>query len=162
MKLNEPSPSFYNLITLLEGLRTKAYKDSAGIPTIGIGTIRYPNGNKVKMGDVCTEEQAYEYLKHEVNKMVGTINGLLINTDVNQHQFDAIVTLVYNIGSGGFASSRVLKAIKKNPNDFEAIKPEWLSWNKITVNGKKEVSNGLSTRRKKEYQLYSTPMLTTH
>jgi len=158
MKLMKPSKSFYNNIVLLEGLQLRAYKDSADIPTIGIGTIRYPNGQKVKMGDVCTEDQAYQYLDHEVNKMLGTINGLLVNVDINQHQFDAIVLLVYNIGAGGFALSRVLKGIKKNPNDFKPIEVEWMGWNKVTINGKKEPIKGLTNRRKKEWQLYTTPV----
>jgi lysozyme len=152
----KPSKSFYNLITLLEGLRTRAYQDSKGIWTIGIGTILYPNKIKVKQGDVCTEKQAYEYLEHEVSKIVGTINGLLNGVTLNQNQFDAIVSLVYNIGTGGFASSNVLKLIRKNPNDPN-IKEEWLGWCKVTINGKKEPNKGLLNRRKKEYQMYSTP-----
>lgn len=153
----KPSKSFYNLIRLLEGYFPKAYKDSVGIATIGIGTIRYPNGKAVKMGDVCTEDQAYEYLNYELNKMLGTINGLLVNVDINQHQFDAIASLTYNIGSGGFASSTVLKLIKKNPND-PAIQEAWMRWNKGTIEGKKVEIKGLTNRRKKEYQLYGTPM----
>jgi lysozyme len=152
----KPSNSFYNIITLLEGLRNKAYQDSVGIWTIGVGTIRYPNGEKVKKGDVCTDSQAYEYLKHDVEKMVGTINGLLIGVTLNQNQFDAIVSLTYNIGTGGFASSNVLKLIRKNPSDAN-IKEEWLGWCKGTKDGKKVVIQGLLNRRKKEYQLYGTP-----
>lgn len=154
-KMN-PSNSFYNIITLLEGLRTKAYQDTKGIWTIGIGTIKYPNGQPVKKGDVCTENQAYDYLRHYTEKMVGTINGLLNGVNLNQNQFDAICSLTYNIGTGGFASSNVLKLIRKNPSDAN-IKEEWLGWCKETKNGKKEVNKGLLNRRKKEYQLYSTP-----
>ena len=153
-----PSNSFYNIITLLEGLRTKAYQDTKGIWTIGIGTITYPNGQKVKRGDVCTEEKAYEYLKHYTEKMVGTINGLLNGVSLNQNQFDAICSLTYNIGTGGFASSNVLKLVRQNPSDAN-IKDEWLGWCKETKNGKKEVNKGLLSRRKKEYQLYSTPLV---
>lgn len=154
----QPSSNFYNLIRLLEGYFPKAYKDSVGIATIGIGTIRYPNGVAVKMGDVCTEEQAYEYLKYEVNQKTATLNGLVLGVDLNQNQFDAIVSLVYNIGIGGFASSHTLKEIKKNPKDFDAIKKEWMGWNKGTKNGKKVEIKGLTNRRKKECQLYSTPI----
>jgi lysozyme len=158
MKAMKTSHAFENIIVLFEGLKTKAYRDSKGIPTIGIGTIRYPNGKKVAMGDVCTESQAYEYLHHHLGKMLGTINGLLVNVDVNQHQFDAITSLVYNIGVGGFAASQTLKEIKKDPNNFESIKVEWLGWCKETNNGVKEVSKGLLNRRKKEWQLYTTPI----
>jgi lysozyme len=153
----QPSSNFYNLIRLLEGCFLKAYKDSVGIATIGIGTIKYPNGVAVMMGDVCTEEQAYEYLKYEVNQKTSTLNGLVLGVDLNQNQFDAITSLTYNIGVGGFASSTVLKLIKKNPNDT-AIEDAWMMWNKGTMNGKKVAIKGLTNRRKKEYHLYSTPM----
>jgi lysozyme len=158
LKDMKPSKNFFSLLVMFEGLETKAYKDSAGIPTIGIGTIRYPNGTRVKMGDKCTIDQAYEYAQHDINKKVGTINGLLIGVDVNQNQFDAICSLVYNVGEGAFASSRTLKQIKKDRNNFDAIEPEWMGFNKQTVNGKKEVVRGLTNRRKKEFQLYETPV----
>ena len=154
----KPSNNFYNIITLLEGLRTKAYQDSKGIWTIGIGTIVYPDGSKVKKGDTCTEAKAYEYLDDDMKKRVGTINGLLIGVSLNQNQFDAICSLAYNIGVGGFASSGVLKYIRHNPSSPE-IKEAWLSRNKETKKGVKEVNEGLLSRRKKEYQLYSTPMV---
>lgn len=154
----QPSKNFYNLITLLEGLELKAYQDSVGVWTIGIGTIQYPNGEKVKKGDICTTSQAYDYLKYEVDKKVGTINGLLHGVVLNQNQFDAIVLLAYNIGVGGFASSSVLRRLRKNPNDA-TIKNAWMLWNKGTINGKKIEIKGLTNRRKKEYQLYSTPVV---
>ena len=93
----KPSNNFNNLIRLFEGCFLKAYKDSVGIATIGIGTIKYPNGVAVKMGDTCTEDQAYEYLNHEVESKVAAINKLLTGIQLNQNQFDAIVSLTYNI-----------------------------------------------------------------
>jgi len=152
------SKNFYNYIVLLEGLRLKAYKDSKGIPTIGIGTIRYPNGVAVKMGDVCTEDQAYEYLDNFLQNALKKIIPLLKNIPINQNQFDAIMLLVYNIGVTGFTNSGVLKQLKKNPNDLEKVKEFWMMWNKETKNGVKQVNQGLVNRRKKEYQLYSTPI----
>ena len=154
-----PSKKFYNLLQLLEGLETRAYKDSAGIWTIGIGTIVYPNGVKVKDGDVITEQQAYDYMKFEIEDKVKALNDLLKKININQNQFDAIVSLTYNIGIGGFKRSAVYSAIKVNPNDPK-IEEYWLRWNKETKNGVKVVSKGLTNRRKKEYQLYSTPFLT--
>ena len=151
------SNNFYNLLQLLEGLETRAYKDSAGIWTIGIGTIRYPNGTRVKQGDVITTSQAYEYMEHEVKGTIDSLNALLKGININQNQFDALVSLVYNIGIGGFKISSVYKAMKTNPNDPK-IEEYWLRWNKITKNGVKVPSRGLTNRRKKEYQLYSTPV----
>jgi lysozyme len=153
----QPSNNFSKLIIISEGLELNAYRDSKGIPTIGIGTIIYPNGNRVKMGDKCTEAQAYEYLNHYVKNMVISINRLIKGVEINQNQFDAICSLVYNIGTTGFTNSTVLRLMKKNPKD-PLIKDAWLMWNKETKNGVKEVSNGLTNRRKREYKLYSTPV----
>ena len=151
------SNNFYNLLQLLEGLETRAYKDSAGIWTIGIGTIRYPNRVKVKQGDVITKEQAYEYMEYEVKDTVNALNIILNGININQNQFDAVVSLTYNIGINAFKISSVYKAMKTNPNDPK-IEEYWLRWNKITKNGVKVPSRGLTNRRKKEYQLYSTPV----
>lgn len=145
--------STLNIITLFEGLKTKAYKDSVGIPTIGIGTIQYPDGSKVKMGDTCTEEQAFNWLENEVNKKVMGLDKVLEGVKLNENQCSAIISLTYNIGLKGFSDSVVCKLIKANPLDPN-IKDAWLSWNKVTINGKKEVNKGLMNRRKREYQLY--------
>lgn len=153
----QPSNNFSKLIIISEGLELNAYKDSKGIPTIGIGTITYPDGNKVKMGDKCTEAQAYEYLNNYVETMVIAINKLIKNVDINQNQFDAICSLTYNIGTTGFTNSTVLKLMKKNTKD-PLIKDAWLSWNKETKNGVKVPNKGLTNRRKREYNLYSTPV----
>jgi lysozyme len=153
----QPSNNFSKSIIASEGLELNAYRDSKGIPTIGIGTITYPDGNKVKMGDKCTEEQAYFYLNNYVKKMVVSINKLIKGIDINQNQFDAICSLTYNIGTTGFTDSTVLKLMKKNPKD-PLIKDAWLSWNKETKNGVKVPSKGLTNRRKREYNLYSTPV----
>jgi lysozyme len=144
------SKEFINLITLFEGLKTKAYYDSGGVATIGIGTIVYPGGKIVKINDVITEEQAVEYLNHEVSKKSTQISKALEGIDINQNQFDAIISLVYNIGYYAFIKSTLLKMIKADPND-PAIEKEWNKWNH--VNGK--VVAGLTSRRKKEFELYS-------
>ena len=153
----QTNKNFIKSIIASEGLELNAYKDSVGIPTIGIGTIKYPNGTKVKMGDKCTEAQAYEYLNDYVKTMFVAINKLIKGLDINQNQFDAICSLTYNIGTTGFTNSTVLKLMKKNPKD-PLIKDAWLMWNKETKNGVKVASDGLTNRRKREYKLYSTPV----
>ena len=144
----QPSNSFYNLITLLEGLKTKAYQDSVGIWTIGIGTIQYPDGKKVKKGDVCTDSQAYEYLKYEVDKKVGTINGLLNGVTLNQNQFDALVSFSFNLGLGTLKQSTLLK--KLNTGDTDGAAAEIL---KFHFAGPKSIP-GLVARRQAEHDLF--------
>ncbi|QQO96212.1 endolysin [Acinetobacter phage Minot] len=136
-----------DLIRQFEGLRTRAYQDSVGIWTIGYGTIRYPNGVAVKAGDVCTEEQAKSYMKHDLQKFVKAVNKL-VTVPLKQTQFDALVSLVYNIGEGAFAGSTLLK--KLNSKDYAGTAAQFLVWNKGRVKGKLEVIPGLTNRRKKE------------
>lgn len=146
------------IIRLFEGLRLKAYRDTANIPTIGYGTIRYPDGKRVRMGDKCTVEQAEEWLRHEVDHFEKDVTSLL-KTPVNQNQFDALVSFAYNVGSDidmdtipeGLGDSTLLKLVNANPND-PGIGNEFLKWNKS--GGK--VTNGLTKRRKLEYSLYRT------
>jgi lysozyme len=141
------SQSFYDLIVLFEGLKLQAYKDSANIPTIGIGTIKYPDGTRVKMGDTCTKEQAYQYLNHDLTGFIADVNRLAPN--VTQNQFDALVSFQYNTGS--LAGSTLLKRVNGAPGD---IREAFLMWVKAKVNGKKVVVQGLVNRRNKEADLY--------
>lgn len=133
-----------------EGLRLKPYLDSAGIPTIGIGSITYKDGRRVSMNDpAITVAQAEELLMWEARKKEKALEGLILN----QNQYDACLSLLYNIGIGGFNSSTVKRKIQSNPCD-PSIRDAFMMWNKITKNGKKVEDKGLAARRKKEADLY--------
>ena len=147
----EASQLFYDKLVQFEGLKLTAYKDSAAIWTIGIGTIKYPDGTPVKKGDTCTTEQAYEYAKHDSLTMQRELNAMVKN--VNQNQFDALLLLAYNIGTTGLRNSTVLKRVKNNPAD-PLIKDAWVMWNKAKVNGVMTAIPGLTNRRVAEYTLY--------
>ena len=136
------------LIKEFEGLRLKAYLDSAGVPTIGFGTIRYPDGTKVKMGDVCTEKQADEWLLYEVTEKTRSINTL-VKMSINQNQFDALCSFAYNVGTGALGKSTLLKRVNINPFD-QLIRSEFLKWNRAGG----AVVKGLTIRRTKEASLY--------
>ncbi|QNY28606.1 lysozyme [Acinetobacter seifertii] len=136
-----------NLITSFEDTRTKAYDDGVGIWTIGIGTTVYPNGAKVKQGDTCTLEQAKSYFKHDLAKFEKTVNESA-TVSLTQNQFDALVSLTYNIGSGAFKGSTLLKLLNKG--DYQGTADQFLVWNK--AGGK--VMNGLVRRREAERALF--------
>lgn len=140
-----------DLIKSFEGCRLKAYRDAAGIPTIGWGTIRYPSGKRVQMGEQITQGQADEYLHFEVDMKAGAVSELVRGISLTQNQFDALVCFAYNVGTGGLAKSTLLKKLKVNPND-PAIRAEFLRWNR--AGGK--VLSGLTKRRAKEADLYFT------
>ncbi len=146
------SQNCLDIIRKWEGYRTDAYLDPVGIPTIGYGTIKYPDGRKVSMGEKVTKAQAEEYLAFEVDKVVKALATHLKNVAVNQNQFDAIVSLCYNIGVGGFSGSTILKKLKAG--DLAAAAAGFDLWNKGTVKGVKKVLPGLTNRRREERALF--------
>lgn len=133
------------MIKQFEGLRLEAYLDSAGIWTIGYGTIVYPNGKKVAKGDKIT--QADQYKLHDLKTFVNAVNGF-IKVPVTQNQFDAIVSLTYNIGVGAIGGSTLIK--KLNAKDYKGAAEQFLVWNKGRVKGVLQVIPGLTNRRIKE------------
>lgn len=148
------SPNGFLLIAEFEGLRLSPYYATAeekakGIVTIGYGSTFYPNGTKVKIADPpITKTKAMELLQITANSFAEKVNDL-IKKEVNQNQFDALVSLAYNIGIGAFKVSSVLRLVNSNPNDPN-IKNWFLAWNKQA--GK--VLSGLTARREKEVKLY--------
>lgn len=138
-----------NLIVSFEGVKLKSYQDVVGIWTIGCGTIKYPNGTKVKIGDTCTYSSALNFLHHDLQIFEAGINHL-VTVPLTQNQFDALVSLVYNIGLGNFSSSTLLK--KLNAKDYLGASDQILVWNK--AGGK--IVQGLINRRKTEKQLFDT------
>lgn len=148
----KPSEKCYSIIKQFEGCRLKAYKDSAGVWTIGYGTIMYPNGTKVKEGDKCTQDEAETFLKYEVILKSQSVNAFTSNYNLTQNQFDALVSFAYNLGIGALQKSTLLKKIKINPND-PAIEAEFMRW--INAGGKP--LTGLKKRRQQESDLYFTP-----
>lgn len=154
----KPSERCYAFIKNEEKCVLHPYLDSAGIPTIGWGSTMYSNGKKVTMADPpISQTYADALLKWEVENKTASISGALKNIVLNQNQYDAIVSFVYNIGVGGFLDSTVLRRMKTNPDDPTII-DAFLMWNKITKNGAKVESKGLTARRKREAAFYFTPM----
>jgi lysozyme len=135
-----------NFIKQFEGYRDAAYQDSVGVWTIGYGST-ITNGVHVQEGDTCTDDQAMGYLHADVAKFVDGINDLL-QTDVNQNQFDAMVSFTYNVGLGNFTNSSLLR--KVNEGDFDGAADEFLKWNH--AGGR--VIEGLTRRREAERALF--------
>ena len=139
----------YLLITKFEGLKLKPYLCSAKIPTIGYGNTYYPDGKRVTLLDKdITKQQAFDMFKEVANRFAKRVDELVI-TELTQNQFNSLVSFAYNVGTGNFSSSTLLKKVNKNPNDL-TLKAEFLRWNK--AGGK--VINGLTNRRNEEADLY--------
>ena len=149
----------YLLIAQFEGLRLKPYLCSAGVPTIGYGSTFYPSGRKVTMRDKpITQETAFWMLKQVANMFAKDVDSL-VTSNINQNQFNALVSFAFNLGSDidsdnipeGLGDSRLLRRVNANPNDPE-IAREFVKWNK--AGGR--VLDGLTKRRLKEAELYFT------
>jgi len=141
------SPSGIDLICNFEGKRLTAYDDGVGVWTIGFGTTVYPNSIKVKKGDACTEAQAKAYMAHDLKKFESAVNNA-VKIPLNQNQFDALVSLAYNIGTDAFSKSTLMK--KLNANDIRGAADQFDVW--VNAGGKR--MQGLVNRRAKEKALF--------
>jgi lysozyme len=141
-------------LTLLqesEGLRLKAYLDSAGIWTIGYGTIRYPDGSQVQEGDVCTQEQAEYWTYNDLAWVLKAVNEM-VAPQISQKMFDALCMLVYNIGETNFHKSSMLRQL--NQCNWKQASIEFDKWVKARSNGKLITVGGLVNRRNREQALF--------
>lgn len=132
------------LIKKHEGFRSKAYRCSANVLTIGFGHTL-----NVKSTDVINKEQAEYFLRQDVKSAESDVNREKLN--LTQNQFDALVSFVFNLGVGNLKKSTLLRKVKANPND-PTIRGEFERW--IYAGGK--VLSGLVKRRKEEADLYFT------
>jgi len=127
-----------------EGVVLKPYLDTKGIPTIGVGNTFYEDGSKVKMTDPpITEKRAMELFRWILKQYELAVYS---NTrdDINQNQFDSLVSFTYNVGVTAFKNSTLLKRINANASQ-QSITNAFMMWNKP-----KEIIG----RRKREVELY--------
>lgn len=138
-----------DLIISFEGLFLKPYFCPANVCTIGYGTIKYPNGTRVRITDVeITRAKAMEYLMFEIDQKSKAIDPML-REDLTGNQFGALISFAYNLGEGALKQSTLLKKVNANPLDAQ-IRNEFQKW--IYADGKK--LNGLLRRRNAEADLY--------
>lgn len=135
------------MIKGFEGLRTKAYLDEAGVPTIGYGHTRGVTKADVESGRVITEGEA-DRLLHEDLALVEDAITRHVDVPLRSCENDALASLIFNIGAAAFATSTLLH--KLNDRDKLGAALEFTRWNKITKGGKKVVSDGQTARRTRE------------
>lgn len=133
-----------NLVKRFEGLELKAYRDSVGILTIGYG-----HTHAVKAGDIITGEQADAFLREDLQVAELTINTN-VKVKLTQGQFDALVSFVFNLGSGNFVKSTLIR--KLNAGDYAGAADEFGKW--VNAGGKK--LPGLVKRRAAEREVFLT------
>ena len=136
-----------DLIKGFEGFVDHAYNPTGKEAYLTIGYGHY--GADVKPGQTITKTAAEELLRKDLKRYVDAVNGA-IKVTVNQNQFDALVSLCYNIGGTAFAASTLVD--KLNKKDFAGACVEFDAW----VRGSGKVLPGLVTRRNKEQALFNT------
>jgi len=137
------------LLKSFEGWRSKAYRDSVGVWTIGYGHTSMAGPPKVTPNMTITKAQGEAILKKDLKKYEKAVNDY-VRVQLTQEQFDALVSFCYNVGPGNFKKSSVLRYV--NARKFDDVPSRLMLWNK--AGGK--VLRGLTRRRAAEGELWSS------
>ena len=129
-----------------EGIRLVAYRCPANVWTIGYGHTR-----TAKSGMVISGDQADKLLMADIEMAERAVNQLVVS-NINQNQYDALVSFVFNVGRGNFEKSTLKSMVNNDPNDKQ-ISLEFKRW----VYAAKKLLPGLVRRRDEESQLYFLP-----
>lgn len=138
------------LLKRFEGLELEAYQDIAGIWTIGYGHT----GDDVQPGMKLSEREAEELLRRDLKPREQAVSSA-VKVSLNQNEFDALVSFVYNVGAAAFRGSTALKRLNRGDRIGAADAITW--WNKATVGGVLREVLGLTRRRAAERALFLTP-----
>lgn len=130
----------------LEGLRLVPYQDEAGVWTDGYG-----NTNGVEPGRTITKEKAEADLRRNLGIAERAVEKH-VKVPLNDYQFGALVTFVFNVGVAAFIGSTLLRLLNKG--QYDAVPSQLMRWNKITVRGKKVANKGLTNRRAAEVGMW--------
>jgi len=148
--LRQVSPELLQKLAVLihgeEGCKLVAYQDEGGVWTIGWGHTQ-----GVTEGMVINQEQADLLFQEDLHDAEGYVQ-YYVKVPLNDNQFAALVSFVYNVGAGHFSHSTLLSDL--NNNDFADAASQFLVWD--IVDGEKNA--GLLARRKAEQDLFNTPM----
>ena len=140
MKISREGVKF---VEFNEGLKLKAYKDLAGVLTIGYGHT----GPEINKDMEITQEKAEELLKKDLIKAIKAVNQS-VKVSLTQNQFDSLVDFVFNVGEGAFKKSTLLKHL--NEGEYGPAADEFLRW--VYAGGKQ--IKGLGERRKREKEFF--------
>lgn len=150
------------MLVALEGIDTTIYSDVVGIPTIGVGhvltqserasgKIMLSSGEVLDIRNGLTQAQVMDLMLDDVMTHEGCVNEL-VKVDLEQYQFDALVSWVFNVGRGAMQGSTLLRRL--NSGEYDAVPDELRRWTKGTINGKKRTIRGLVNRRNTEVAMW--------
>ncbi|HZT59403.1 MAG TPA: lysozyme [Pyrinomonadaceae bacterium] len=146
------------LLEQWEGFKLQVYKDSAGLPTIGVGHLLTRseltsgkiniNGVPVQYANGLTQQQVNDLLAQDLKPTEQAVNNG-VKVALNQNQFDALTSFTFNVGTGAFAGSTLLKVL--NQGQYDQVPTQLLRW---TRSGG-QVVQGLVNRRNNEIKLWN-------
>jgi lysozyme len=137
------SDAGYELIKSFEGCELEAYQCAAGVWTIGYGHTK-----DVQEGDKWSEEKAEFMLWRELEEEYEHYINSLVTVPINQCQFDALVSWVYNLGPNNLKKSSMLRIL--NEGKYDEVPAQMKRWNK--AGGK--ILEGLVRRREAESDMF--------
>ena len=130
-------------IAIREGEVLHGYKDSKGLLTVGVGHLCLP-GEPYKLHEPITKEESRRLLAIDLKNAENAVNS--VKVPLSQNQFDALVSLTFNIGAGGFKRSSVVRRL--NDKNYTSAAEAILMWNKPPE---------IRRRRHTEYDQFLTP-----
>ena len=133
--------STLDTIIRFEGKRNKAYQDTKGLWTIGVGHLIKPDEQHL-INTVLTDAQVEELFKSDARWCDDAIRAS-VRVPINQNQYDALASLCYNIGANAFKTSRLVKAL--NTGNYKLAGEYFMDWVRPSV---------LTNRRKQEKAIF--------
>lgn len=141
-----------------EGFKNNVYKDSAGLPTIGVGHLLTQDelrsgkisirGDDIRYGNGLTDEKVSALLKQDLSSREQLVRTM-VQVPLNQNQFDALVSFVFNVGRSAFQKSTLLKVL--NEGHYDEVPKQLSRW--IYSGGERD--KGLVNRRNNEIILWN-------
>jgi lysozyme len=141
-------------IKRFESFRSTMYLDAAGKPTIGFGHLIEPDDPSNYMTRTISLEEGNELFEKDLYFKAELCINTYVKIPLNIYEYDALASLVYNIGCGNFHGSTLLKKMYKAEYTTHDIAEEFLRWNKIKVGGVLVPSAGLTKRREQEKNMF--------
>lgn len=145
LRINEAG---LDIIKESEGLRLEAYNYN------GQWLIGYGHAATAKAGMTITEAQAEQLLRADVRNSEDAVRRM-VTVPINENQFSAMVSLAYNLGSGGFSNTSVLERL--NDGNTKGAADAFLRYNRARINGTLTAIQHLTKRRGQERTLFITP-----
>lgn len=137
------------VIKRFEGCELTSYRDVAGIWTVGYGHIR-----SVTQGLHITQDEADRFLREDLSEAIIAVENATVEAATTDNQFGAMAALCFNIGTGNFRASTVLR--EHRAGNYAAAAAAFLMWEKAHIDGALRDVAGLAARRQAESALYAT------